>query len=51
MFHLCDVQQVKLDAGQSQTLARLDVLLATGMTNISSVDKTNKNWLPYGNVP
>jgi len=33
----------KLDAGQSRTLARPAAPLATGVTKISSVDKTNKN--------
>jgi len=37
---------VILDAGQSPTLARPAAPLATGVTKISTVDKTNKNWLP-----
>jgi len=35
-------KQLKLDAGQSPTLARPDAPLATGVTKISSVDKNNK---------
>ena len=34
------------DAGQRPTLAHPAAPLATGVTKISSVDKTNKNWLP-----
>jgi len=37
-----DKTELKLDAGQSPTLARPDAPLATGVTKISSVDKNNK---------
>jgi len=37
----------ELDAGQSPTLARTDASLAAGVLKISSVDKTNKNRLPW----
>ena len=40
-------KQLKLDAGQSPTLARPDAPLATGVTKISSVDKNNKKRLPW----
>jgi len=37
----------KLDARQSPTLSRPAAPLAIGVTKISSVDKTNRNWLPW----
>jgi len=37
----------ELDAGQSPALARPDAPLATGVTKISSVHRTDKNWLPW----
>ena len=45
-FSWWPLQQCVLDAGQSPTLARPAAPLATGVTKISTVDKTNKNWLP-----
>jgi len=45
-FSWSPLQQCILDAGQSPTLARPAAPLATGVTKISTVDKTNKNWLP-----
>jgi len=38
---------IKLDTGQSPTLARPAAPLAAGVAIISSVDKINKSWLPW----